>query len=97
MAQSGSPLAAAMEWVARIMAAALMMVLPGLFGQWLDEKFGVEVLALLGFAVGIALGMYYLIVQTQQADARRKAERTNASEAAGVQRKSDATDDRGSQ
>lgn len=81
MAQTGSPLAAAMQWVARIMAAAVMMILPGLFGQWLDERFGVSVLALLGFAAGIALGMYYLIIQTQQADARRKAEQARASEA----------------
>lgn len=81
-----------MEWVARIMAAALMMVLPGLLGQWLDEKFGFELLALIGFALGIALGMYYLIVQTRQADARRKATQTPRKNGAGTKSNSDSTD-----
>ena len=99
MAQQGSPLAAAFEWVARIMAAAVMMVLPGLFGQWLDERFGLSVLAWVGLAIGITLGMVYLINQTRQADARNKptatptGEATRKDETARGPQRSPATDD----
>lgn len=51
--------------VARVMAAAAMMVLPGLGGQWLDRRLGTGWLALLGFACGISVSIYYLIVITR--------------------------------
>lgn len=59
------PMAVAMEWVARIMAAAMMMVLPGLGGQWLDGRLGTHWIALAGFAVGVSLSIYYLLVVTR--------------------------------
>ncbi len=69
------PMAAAMEWVARIFAAALMMVLPGLGGQWLDRLWGTGFLGLAGFALGLIGGMMYLIAATKAADAERKRTR----------------------
>ena len=65
-------MAAAMEWVARIFAAALMMVLPGLGGQWLDRLWGTGFIGLAGFALGLVGGMMYLIAATKAADAERK-------------------------
>lgn len=57
-----SPVGDALEWVARIMAVALVMVLPGLAGQWLDRLYGAKFLGLLGFAVGVTLGIGALLV-----------------------------------
>lgn len=71
------PMAAAMQWVSRIFAAAILMVLPGLAGQWLDEKLGSRFLVLLGFGGGLVSGMLYLIGQTRQAELRRKQRQMN--------------------
>ena len=49
-----------MEWVSRVLAISLEMVLPGLFGQWLDGKFGTRFLVLLGFALGISAAIWHL-------------------------------------
>jgi hypothetical protein len=65
-------MAAAMEWVARIFAAALMMCLPGFGGQWLDRLWGTSFIGLAGFAIGLVGGMMYLIAATKAIDARRK-------------------------
>jgi len=62
-----SPIARGMEMVARVMAASLMMVLPGLGGQWLDRQLGSSWLVLAGFAFGISVSIYYLIVITRPA------------------------------
>jgi hypothetical protein len=59
-----SPLADALQWVARMTSAALMMVLPGLFGQWVDHTLGTSWFALLGFGVGIAGSLVYLLAVT---------------------------------
>jgi hypothetical protein len=73
-------MAAAMQWVARIFAAALMMFLPGLGGQWLDEQWGTGFIGLVGFVSGLVGGMMYLIAATKAADAeRKKASRTRDS------------------
>jgi len=66
------PMAAAMQWVARVMAAGLMMVLPGLAGQWLDGRLGTGFLVLVGFAVGIAVSIAYLIAITKPGSKRRQ-------------------------
>jgi hypothetical protein len=58
-------MASAMQWVARIMGAAIVMVLPGLAGQWIDKKLGTNWIVLVGFAAGISLSLYYLIAITQ--------------------------------
>ncbi len=60
-----NPMAAAMQWVSRIIAAGLMMVLPGLAGQWLDGRLGTGFIVLIGFAAGIAFSISYLIAITK--------------------------------
>lgn len=62
---SRSPFADAVEWVGRITVVALEMVLPGLAGQWLDERYGLSFLALLGFALGVTCGIWHLLVMTK--------------------------------
>lgn len=57
-----SPIGDALEWVARIMAVAMVMVLPGLAGQWLDRQYGAKFLGLLGFALGVTCGIGALLM-----------------------------------
>jgi F0F1-type ATP synthase assembly protein I len=46
-------MAIAFEWAATIMTISAEMVVPGLFGYWLDQWLGTRVVFLLtGFAVG---------------------------------------------
>ncbi len=59
-------MALAMEWVSRILVVSAEMVGPGLLGQWLDDRWGVSFLGLLGFAIGIPLGFVHLLVMTRQ-------------------------------
>jgi hypothetical protein len=73
------PMGIAMQWVAKIFAAAVMMILPGLGGLWLDQRFGLQFMGLVGFGFGLVGGMIYLISATRSADAeRRKAARPKA-------------------
>jgi hypothetical protein len=58
------PLALALEWVVKITTVALMMVLPGLGGQWLDARWGTRFLALVGFAFGLSAALWYLLQMT---------------------------------
>ena len=46
----------AMQWVSRVFAASLMMVLPGLGGQWLDRRWGTRFMGLVGFGLGLSAG-----------------------------------------
>jgi hypothetical protein len=72
-------MAIAMQWVARIFAAAVMMILPGLGGLWLDDRFGVGFIGLIGFGFGLVGGMIYLISATRSAEVgRSKAARPKA-------------------
>jgi hypothetical protein len=73
-------MAAAMHWVARIFAAALMMFLPGLGGQWLDQHWGTRFLGLVGFAVGLVGGVAYLIAATRQAGAAPRSGKSQATQ-----------------
>jgi hypothetical protein len=66
-----SPIGLAFEWVARILAVSAEMVLPGLFGQWLDDRWGTKFLALVGFGVGIVVGIVHLIAMTSVRQDRR--------------------------
>jgi hypothetical protein len=59
------PLAVAMEWVSQITTVVAEMVLPGLAGGWLDNRWGTGFLALLGFALGLTVGIWHLIVMTR--------------------------------
>lgn len=56
---------AAVNWVAKITTVALEMVFPGLAGLWLDNQLDTRFLALLGFVLGFALGMWHLILMTK--------------------------------
>ncbi len=57
-----SPVATAYQWVSRITVVALLMVLPGLAGYWLDQKLGTAVLFMLvGFGLGCTAAAAQLI------------------------------------
>ena len=56
------PIAVAMGWVSRVMSVLVVMVLPGLAGIWLDQKWGTSFLAMVGFAIGMVIGMTWLLV-----------------------------------
>jgi hypothetical protein len=58
------PMAQAMEWVAKITAVGLEMVLPGLGGEWLDRYFGTKFLVFLGFGFGLTIGITHLLMMT---------------------------------
>ena len=59
-----SPLAVALEWVSRITAVALMMVLPGLLGYWLDKKLETQFLMPAGFVFGVVGAIWSLLLLT---------------------------------
>ncbi|WP_428303666.1 hypothetical protein [Lacipirellula sp.] len=65
------PMGIAMLWVGRIFAAALMMVLPGVAGFWLDKRFGMGFIGLIGFGFGLVGGMIYLISATRATEVGR--------------------------
>jgi F0F1-type ATP synthase assembly protein I len=55
----------AAEWVARLTVVGIEMVVFGLGGIWLDDRLHVKPLfALLGFAVGIGIGIVHLLAMT---------------------------------
>lgn len=55
-----SPMAVAMRWVSRVTGVVLMMVLPGLLGIYLDKRWGTGFCVLIGFAFGLAVGIWML-------------------------------------
>lgn len=65
MGESRPPLAVAMEWVSQITTVVAEMVLPGLAGQWLDNRWGTKFLTLVGFALGLTVGIWHLIAMTR--------------------------------
>jgi hypothetical protein len=74
-------MAEALDWVARIMAVALEMVLPGLAGEWLDRRFGTEFLVVIGFAVGLIGGVAHLLTMTHAWSRRRVSRDRNDEDA----------------
>lgn len=58
------PIAEAMRWVSRITSVALEMLVPGLIGNWLDQRWGTSFLAPTGFAFGLVAATYHLLVMT---------------------------------
>ena|SRR5579863_10016046 len=62
---SRPPLLVAHEWLTQITTVVAEMVLPGLAGHWLDRRWGTEFLALIGFALGLTVGIWHLIVITR--------------------------------
>ena len=67
-----SPMAAAMQWTSRITTVSMEMVLPGLGGLWLDQHWGTQFIAPLGFVFGVTLGMWHLIQLTKIKDDKKK-------------------------
>lgn len=55
-------MAVAMEWVSKLTTVSLMMILPGILGNWLDKRWGTGFLALVGFALGLVAGVWQLLV-----------------------------------
>jgi F0F1-type ATP synthase assembly protein I len=54
-----------MEWVSQITTVVAEMVLPGLAGQWLDRRWGTKVLGLIGFGLGLTVGIWHLLAMTR--------------------------------
>jgi hypothetical protein len=61
IARQAKATAQAIEWVSRILAVVAVMILPGLGGRWLDGRFGTNVFTLLGFGLGLVLGIFSLL------------------------------------
>lgn len=68
--QTPNPIAAAMEWVSRIITVALIMVLPGVGGQWLDARWGTGFIGLMGFALGLTAGIWTLLQMTRSLNSK---------------------------
>jgi hypothetical protein len=64
-ADEPQPMAVAMVWVSRIFAISAEMFVPGLLGDWLGKRWGFPNLALVGFALGISMGLTHLILMTK--------------------------------
>ena len=73
-------MALAMEWVSRITTISLEMVLPGIAGQWLDQKWGTSFLALAGFALGLTIGIWHLLAISKESQRKslKSEERSEA-------------------
>jgi ATP synthase protein I len=57
-----APFALALEWTSRITTISLELVLPALFGYWLDQRFGTRVLFLiLGMMLGFVTALLSLL------------------------------------
>ena len=52
-----SPIGAAFTWVGRITAIGLVMVLPGITGDWLDQQLETTIFEPVGFLLGFILGL----------------------------------------
>jgi hypothetical protein len=59
------PLVVALEWVSKITTVSLEMVLPGVAGVWLDQRWDTSFMKLIGFAFGVTVGVLHLIVLTR--------------------------------
>lgn len=62
----------AWEWVSRVLAVCVVMVLPGLGGGWLDRRYGTEYWTLVGFAFGFLSGITALILLVQRDGGRTR-------------------------
>jgi hypothetical protein len=58
----------AMEWVSRVLAICVVMVLPGLGGGWLDKRYGTSFWTLSGFVFGFVSGFTALILLVKRDD-----------------------------
>ena len=76
----GRALGEAFNWVGRVVAVAVEMVLPGLAGSWLDGTWGTRFLAPVGFVIGLVMGMTHLIVMAQASTRSKTGTRRNDGE-----------------
>ena len=65
LAPDFSWMAEGMNWVSKITTVALEMVLPGLAGVWLDSQLETRFLTVIGFTLGVPLGIWHLIAMTK--------------------------------
>ena len=65
----------ATEWVSRVLAICVVMVLPGLGGQWLDKRYGTSFWTLTGFVFGFVSGFTALILLVKRDDGGPKQSR----------------------
>jgi hypothetical protein len=71
------PMAVAYGWASRITGVSLEMVVPGLFGLWLDFRLGTVCLfTLIGFAGGMSYGLWHLIRMTSPSTGGHEEHRT---------------------
>lgn len=79
------PLAAAMEWVAKITTVALEMALPAIGGGYLDTRLGTNYWALVGVVVGVVGGMWHLLQMTRprKSEAKRNGKSGSGSPGSG--------------
>jgi hypothetical protein len=68
-----APIAEASVWLNRAFSIVLQMIVPGLAGYWLDQRWGTQVLALVGGGRGLALAVWSLtrLAQTSELASRR--------------------------
>lgn len=77
-------MALAMEAVAKITTVGLEMVLPGVGGTYLDKYFQTSFLGLIGFGLGVAVGIWHLLQMSKQPpDPPMGAEELKAKESKG--------------
>jgi|NOAtaT_7_FD_contig_21_8253476_length_323_multi_4_in_0_out_0_1 hypothetical protein len=62
----------AWDWVSRVLAICVVMVLPGLGGGWLDRRYGTGYWTLVGFAFGFFSGITALILLVQRDGGRTR-------------------------
>jgi hypothetical protein len=66
------PMGAALEWVGRIVAIGLVMVLPIVGGNYLDKWLGTSFWGIAGLIFGFVAGLSSLLVMTGVWSGRRK-------------------------
>ena len=62
--RQSSPVGDAFAWAGRIMAVGLIMVLPGVGGSWLDDRWDPTWCEPAGFVIGFTAGLTSLIRMT---------------------------------
>ena len=70
----------AMQMVNLVTTIVIEMVVPGIVGHWLDDRWGTRFLALTGLALGVSVGVLHLLALS----------RRSVRPATGVRRTSDA-------
>ena len=63
---NSEPLGDGLGWASRITGVALMMVLPGSGGTWLDERLGTGFWGPLGFILGMTGSLTWLVQLANQ-------------------------------